>query len=163
MEFPRTRGKPPGNSKKSDGNPEKQLESSQNQSKAIHHREIISKTTGNFSKLKLGRLLPGGHLSGCWYLAVPQKTGIPKWNLGKVETKAKTCGLPLRSFHFEPHPKMGLTGPGSHDSPGRQFGGSAWEPQPKPFHRVKGGQTSAPQMCRAFLVWSLSGFPSCLS
>ena len=34
-----------------------------------------------------------------------QKTGIPKWvALVSGNMGTKTCGLPLRSFNFEPHP-----------------------------------------------------------
>ena len=41
---------------------------------------------------------------GYRYLAVAQKTGIPKWvALVSGHMVAKTCGLPLL-FNFEPHP-----------------------------------------------------------
>ena len=38
-------------------------------------------------------------------MAVDQKSGIPKWvTLVSGNMVAKTCGLPLRSFNFKPHP-----------------------------------------------------------
>ena len=46
-----------------------------------------------------------GDLGFCSHLAVAQKTGIPKWlALASGNMDQKTCGLPLRSFNFEPNP-----------------------------------------------------------
>ena len=43
-------------------------------------------------------------------MAVAQKTGIPKWNPGKVEPWTKTCGLPLL-YNCEPLPREQLLPP----------------------------------------------------
>ena len=111
---------------------------------AIDANELIARRISLGAGALFGRLSaevpPWQHCDACG--CGNQKTGIPKWVARSVSGNmvAKTCGLPLRSFNFEPHPcanSMAVTGkyfPWFHDSLMRSASGvqQAWRTPRQP-------------------------------